>query len=164
MTVIITLFLAGMILIVAEFFLPGGIMGILGFLLIVASTVTGVMNYPEYSLFIIMGEVLGLVIGVAIGMYILAKTPVGNVIVLGDTMSSAAGYSSPSVDPALKGQFAIAHTTLRPAGTIMVGDQRVDAVSDGTFIDAGAKVKIITVEGHRVVVELADDEAEGGAA
>lgn len=157
MTTIIALFVAGIILVIAEFFLPGGVLGILGFLLIAASTVIGVMTYPQYSLFIITGEVMGLVISVVIGMFILAKTPVGDVIVLGDTMSSEAGYTSPKMDPALVDQIAVAHTALRPAGTIMLNDERIDAVSDGTFIDAGSQVRIIQVEGHRVVVELAED-------
>jgi membrane-bound serine protease (ClpP class) len=44
-------------------------------------------------------------------------------------------------------------TALRPAGTIMVDDKRVDAVSDGTFIDAKKRVIVTEVHGSRVVVE-----------
>ena len=44
MIAMIVMFLAGVILVLAEFFLPGLILGILGFGLIVASTVTGVMQ------------------------------------------------------------------------------------------------------------------------
>ncbi|MFP6584658.1 MAG: NfeD family protein [Candidatus Hydrogenedentota bacterium] len=158
MIVPIVLFIAGIMLILSEFFLPGAIMGILGFLLIVVSTVTGVAQYPEYALFIIVGEVLGLVGGILFGLYLITKTPLQDALVLDMTLSAEEGYSGPSMDPALVGQVARVHTALRPAGTIMLGDERIDAVSDGTFIDAGRSVRVIQVEGHRVVVE----EDEGG--
>lgn len=161
MTVPIVLFIAGIMLILAEFFLPGAIMGILGFVLIVASTISGVAAYPEYALFIVVGEVLGLVGGIIFGLFLMTKTPLQHALVLKTTMSAADGFSGPSIDAALLGQIAVAHTTLRPAGTIMLNEERIDAVSDGTFIDAGTKVQIICIEGHRVVVEAVAPESEG---
>ncbi len=153
MMVPIILFVAGIILILSEFFVPGAVMGILGFLLIVASTVTGIVRYPEYSILIIVGEMVGLVAGIGFGMFLITKTKLQDALVLGHTLSAEDGYSGPSQDPALVDKIGVAHTALRPAGTIMVGDERIDAVSDGTFIDAGAEVRIILVEGNRVVVE-----------
>ena len=47
-------------------------------------------------------------------------------------------------------------TLLRPAGTIQIGDKRVDAVSEGEYIERGSRVKVITVEGGRVVVRKTD--------
>ena len=154
------LFIAGIILILAEFFLPGAIMGILGFLLIVASTVMGVTRFPEYALFIVVGEVLGLVGGILFGLFLITKTKLQDALVLSHTLSAEDGYSGPAQDPALVGKVGVAHTALRPAGTVMLNDERIDAVSDGTFIDMGAEVRVIQVEGYRVVVE----EAESGTA
>ena len=42
--------------------------------------------------------------------------------------------------------------TLRPAGQIEIDGNRYDAVSQGSFIESGTTVKVIKVEGHRVVV------------
>jgi membrane-bound serine protease (ClpP class) len=149
------LFIAGIILILAEFFLPGAIMGILGFLLIVVSTVTGVIRFPEYSLFIIVGEFMGLVAGILFGLFLITKTRLQDSLVLADTLSAEDGYCGPAQDPALVGKVGIAHTSLRPAGTIMVDKERIDAISDGTFIDKCTEVLVIQVEGNRVVVEEA---------
>lgn len=160
MTVPIVLFIAGIMLILSEFFLPGAIMGILGFLLIVTSTVSGVMSFPEYALFIIVGEILGLIAGILFGLFLITKTRLQDSLVLSKTMSAEEGYSGPAVNPDHVGEIAEALTALRPAGTIMLGDERIDAVSDGTFIDAGAAVRIIQVEGHRVVVEVDDSSVE----
>ena len=44
-------------------------------------------------------------------------------------------------------------TILRPAGTIRIGSERVDAVSNGGFIDKNVDVRVVEVDGNRVVVE-----------
>ena len=40
----------------------------------------------------------------------------------------------------------------RPAGFAEIGGQRVDVVTRGENIEAGAVVKVLEVEGNRVVV------------
>ena len=52
-------------------------------------------------------------------------------------------------------------SALRPAGAAQIAGRRVDVVSEGTFIPAGAAVKVVSVEGARVVVRLSGgDPAE----
>lgn len=53
----------------------------------------------------------------------------------------------------LAGQQGHALTPLRPAGAAMIGDARVDVVAQGRFIEANTPIKVILVEGNRVVVE-----------
>ena len=43
-------------------------------------------------------------------------------------------------------------TALRPAGTVELAGRRVDVVSEGGFIEAGAPVRVVSAEGTRVVV------------
>ena len=52
----------------------------------------------------------------------------------------------------LVGQTARTVTDLRPAGIITLDNERIDAVSDGAFILRNKEVKILEVEGSRVVV------------
>jgi membrane-bound serine protease (ClpP class) len=47
-------------------------------------------------------------------------------------------------------------TPLRPAGTVEFGTERLQAVSEGAFIEAGAVVRVIEVHGNRIVVEQAE--------
>jgi Membrane-bound serine protease (ClpP class) len=42
---------------------------------------------------------------------------------------------------------------LRPAGKAEFGAALVDVVTDGEFLERGAKVRVVMVEGDRVVVE-----------
>jgi membrane-bound serine protease (ClpP class) len=153
MIAIIVMFLAGVILILAEFFLPGLILGIIGGCLILASCITGVVQYSQYAPFIIGGELLGFFLALFAGFYLITKTRLRNLFILNETMSAEEGFTGPSQNPDLVGQTAKVFSALRPAGTILVDKERIDAVSDGTFIDAGKTVKIITVQGNRVVVE-----------
>jgi membrane-bound serine protease (ClpP class) len=43
-------------------------------------------------------------------------------------------------------------TALRPAGTIVLDDERIDVVSEGSFIGKDKRVKIVKSEGARIVV------------
>ncbi|MGB4213854.1 MAG: NfeD family protein [Dethiobacteria bacterium] len=47
-------------------------------------------------------------------------------------------------------------TPLRPAGSARIGERRIDVVSEGEFIAAGVPVKVVLVEGSRVVVQKSD--------
>jgi membrane-bound serine protease (ClpP class) len=153
MTPVIILFVAGVALIFAEFFVPGGALGILGALLVFGSIALGWYRFPEYGVILLAGELATVVVVVAVGLYLLFKTPLGSGLVLQAKQEVAEGYSDYAEDASLIGQVARVHTTLRPAGSILIGAKRIDAVSNGTFIDAGKMVRIVEVEGHRVVCE-----------
>jgi membrane-bound serine protease (ClpP class) len=49
---------------------------------------------------------------------------------------------------------------LRPAGKARFGDALVDVVATGEFLDRGVKVRIISINGSRVVVKKADEAGE----
>jgi membrane-bound serine protease (ClpP class) len=55
-------------------------------------------------------------------------------------------------NPSLVNQTGQTLTKLRPSGTAVINGKRVDVVSEGAFIDSGQSVKVISVEGLRVVV------------
>lgn len=54
--------------------------------------------------------------------------------------------------PAL-GVEATVTRALRPAGKIMVNDEEFDAISTGNFIQEGALVSVVRIEGAKVIVE-----------
>ncbi len=157
MTPILILFVAGVALIFSEFFVPGGALGVLGGLLVIGSIALGWYQYPEYGIFITVGELAGVLVAIVLGLYVMFKTPLGTAMVNKTNQDAGEGYSGYAQDASLVGQLARVHTTLRPSGSIMVGTRRIDAVSNGTFIDAGKTVRIIQVEGHRVVCEEVAD-------
>ncbi len=50
------------------------------------------------------------------------------------------------------GQIGITESPLRPAGKVAFGEDYLDVTSDGTFVDAGEQVRVLKVQGNRVVV------------
>lgn len=153
MALVITLFILGTILLFAEVFAPGLILGTLGVLMIIGSMAYGWYLYPEYGIFIVIGETFLSGGSVVFALYLMAtgKGPVR--VSLDTSQDSDAGWRSYEIDSALVGATGIAHTALRPAGTIIVNDQRIDAVSSGSYIDRDTPILIVEIEGHRVVVE-----------
>ena len=135
---------------VALFFIAG--------MVLIISAILGIYSYPDYGLFIIIGELLGVGASLVLGFVILTRTPAANLLTLKDAQTQEAGYVSASSDLALLNQEGMVLTALRPAGTITIGDKRVDAVSNGTFIDKGTRVRVLEVHGSRVVVEPVEFE------
>jgi membrane-bound serine protease (ClpP class) len=54
--------------------------------------------------------------------------------------------------PDLLQQTGTALTQLRPSGTALINGKRVDVVTEGGLIEKGTPVKVVAVEGLRVVV------------
>jgi membrane-bound ClpP family serine protease len=44
-------------------------------------------------------------------------------------------------------------SALRPAGTVLFGEERREAVTRGEFVDAGRAVRVLAIEQNRIVVE-----------
>ena len=63
-----------------------------------------------------------------------------------DGFSNSFGWES------YKGMEGIADTDLHPSGWIRVSDKRVFVVSEGDFIEKGAEIIVLSVDGNRVVV------------
>ena len=62
------------------------------------------------------------------------------------------GYSSSIGLEDLTGEEGVTDTDLRPSGWVIVGDQRIFVVTEGSYINKNKKVKILSVDGNRVVV------------
>jgi membrane-bound ClpP family serine protease len=83
-------------------------------------------------------------------MKLFPKTPMGRRLMLD---KDARDWKSTDVAKRdLAGKEGIAHTMLRPVGTAVIAGQRLDVVTRGEIIEANTPVKVIEVEGNRVVV------------
>ncbi|PSL41214.1 membrane-bound serine protease (ClpP class) [Planomicrobium soli] len=154
----IVLLIIGFGLLAAEVFVPGGVLGFLGLMAIFSSILLAGGDFQTTSIAIL----IALIIATA-GMVILLKffgkrLHLFNRIILMDATDTESGYVSNVNRTELIGQTAVTMTALRPSGTIKLNDERIDAVSEGRFVDAGKSVKIIKVEGSRIVVRELDQE------
>jgi membrane-bound serine protease (ClpP class) len=75
------------------------------------------------------------------------------------------GYESAERRQDLVGRDGKAITDLRPSGTALFGDERIDVVSESEWIPAGTRVRVVSAEGYRHVVrpfEESDEPATEG--
>lgn len=146
---VIGLMVAGLGLLAVEILvIPGfGVVGILGLLGIAGSGYLAFERLtPAYGGLAIGGGV----VGAALMFWLLPKTGVGKSMVLTTQQQGSAA------DPRLLllvGREGKAVTPLRPSGTVEIDERPVDVVTDGVYVDSGTRVRVVSVEGVRVVVE-----------
>ncbi len=150
----------GVILMLVELLiLPGlGVAGILGGLAILVSVFLSLVGrVPDSGDILIALWILGFsgALVAFTGWQLIRRLPEDrrgkNLLHLGK-LTRELGYSSAQRRDDLVGLDAITITDLRPAGTISVGSERIDAVSEGPWVPAGTPVRIVRAEGYRHVV------------
>ena len=73
-------------------------------------------------------------------------------LVLDERQQNREGYTSVTDKSKFLGATGTCVTDLRPAGTVTVNGEPVDVVAEGGFVNRGDKVKVINVDGSRVLV------------
>lgn len=147
--IVISLMIAGLTLLAIEILvIPGfGVMGVTGILAIIASGYVAVAELPPgFASLTIAGGVAA----ASVLFWLFPRTRAARAMVLEtQTLGSAA---DPSLG-ALLGQEGKTLTPLRPAGTADIAGRIVDVVSDGQYIEPDTRIRVILVQGNRVVVE-----------
>jgi membrane-bound serine protease (ClpP class) len=145
---IATLILAGAALLLLETVLPGLVAGILGLLCLAAGVFMGYANFGLRTGNLILVAVLaGLVIGTLCWIKYFPTSRMARLFVSQGTVGDL-GVEKPE----LLHQTGVAFTNLRPSGTALINGSRVDVVSEGSLIERGTPVKVVALEGLRVVV------------
>jgi membrane-bound serine protease (ClpP class) len=146
--IVIALMVGGMLLMIAEVaIIPGfGAAGVAAGLLIFGGAAYAWHEFgPAWGAgsLLISGAVAG---GILLWV---PRTKAGRALVLKDALKSGDGESTAA---SLIGQEGTTITALRPVGVAEIGGRRVDVVTDGVFVEAGRAVRVVAVEGARVVV------------
>ena len=148
MTLIIALLVLGAVLMFLEIFLPGLVTGTLGFLCWVAAVI---LSYQEFGFqtgnLVLGGVLVGLVIGVFCWLKFFPESRIAGLFISRGTVGEL-GVTRPE----LLHCTGVAITQLRPSGMALINGKRVDVVTEGTLVDRGAPIKVVAVEGLRVVV------------
>ena len=148
MATVVTLILAGGALLLLETVLPGMIAGLIGFGCLVAGVVLAYMNFgARTGNLVLVLVVSGLVAGTLCWMKFFPESRIARVFISQKTVGEIG-----TEKPELLDQTGTALTTLRPSGTVVIDGKRVDVVTEGSLIERGATVKVVAVEGMRVIV------------
>jgi membrane-bound serine protease (ClpP class) len=166
-TVILLFFLGIASLGVEIFLLPGVVVfGAVGFLCLVASLILSRQTFvwPStltqeeilfHNLLYLTGLFVAVLVFASLAWRIVPRVPLLKRIYLPAPEPAAPGSSgvAATASPALVGRTAAAATVLRPAGVVEIDGERLDVVTNGEFVEAGRAVRIVAVEGNRIVVE-----------
>lgn len=148
----IILFILGIVLLFLEIFVPGGILGLLGIILFSVGIFLTVDSTFQAILY--TGGLL-----ITLGLLILLSFRFPQTrkfwerFSLSARQTKGAGYVAPK--PSYEnflGKEGVAQSQLRPAGIADFNGERLDVVTEGGFISQGSKIKVIAVEGTRVIV------------
>ena len=150
---VIFLFTAGLLLLAIDlFFVPGfGLLGLLGLLGLAASVI---LAYPDpYQALAGLGGAVftTFLLGGLLFRY-LERRAAFRPILLETRLTGQEGYTAVPDHRHLVGASGRTLTPLRPAGVALIDGDRVDVTSEGGFIPAETAVRVVRVEGNRVVV------------
>lgn len=148
----IAMFLAGILCIVFEMLMPTiGLLAGVG----VAAMLYSVVLALGGDIQAIYAMLIAFVVSIAGFALIVKRLPssrLWNKVVLKDQSESARGYVSTTPKQAFLGKEGEVLSELRPSGVVLLEGVPVDVVSEGAFIPRGEKVRVVAVEGVRVVV------------
>lgn len=152
---IVICFIFGIALLVVEAFMPGfGLPGVSGIVLEVVAVVITYMNHgPVAALCATIVILCIIAIGISVSLHSAAKGKLSrSKIILHDVESNEAGYRSTEDLEIFLGREGSTTTVLRPIGMADFDGVRLNVVSEGEYIPAGQKVRIVRVEGSRILV------------
>jgi membrane-bound serine protease (ClpP class) len=148
---------AGIVMLGAEIYLPGGILGVLGVIALIGAMAIGFFIDPRFGFLSAAAIVVLSAIGLYVWVRVFPKTGAGRKLTL--TADSRA-FSAVSDDGAsLVGRVGVADTALRPGGIATVDGRRVDVIAIGVWVEAGSRIRVDAVQGSRIEVSAVSAES-----
>ncbi|MGV3773969.1 MAG: NfeD family protein [Verrucomicrobiales bacterium] len=151
MSLIATLLVVGFVLLLLETVLPGLIVGIIGTICIASGVI---MSYEQFGMKTGNTVLLVVVILLSIGLFLWVRffpgSPMAKIFISNSVIGDVGAER-----PELLDQTGVAQTSLRPSGAAIIAGKRIDVVTEGDYIEKGETVKVVGIEGLRVVVRKA---------
>ena len=149
MGIIALLIAVGLVLLFLETILPGLIAGALGMLSLAAAVAYAYLEFGARTgntTLLLTLALLG--IGTILWVKFFPDSAIAKTFVSNRQIGTVGAEK-----PELLDQTGITVTDLRPAGTAIFNGRRVDVVAaDGAWVEKGRTVKVVAIEGLRVVV------------
>lgn len=150
------LLVSGLLLLGAEIFVPGGVLGTFGGIALLAAVVTGFAAFPGYGTAIAVAIIFLIGIAIALWIRLFPKSRIGRRMTVSTDESTYKGTQDGL--PELVGKTGEATSSLRPSGFARIDGRRVDVVTEGGMIAQGETVRVVKVESNRVIVARAKQE------
>ena len=151
MIAIILYFVIGVLFIAAEVFLPGGIVGAIGGLVMLGGVVQSYAEFGAQGAFIsAVAAILLLVGALYLEFKLLPNSRFGSRLFLKKSVNASAEYSD--AEDELVGQVCTTLTALGPTGVVLVDGKKLEASSKSGFIEKNTQVKVTGRDNFRIIV------------
>ncbi|MDX1741290.1 MAG: NfeD family protein [Rhodothermales bacterium] len=160
----IALILVGLVLILVEvYMIPGfNVIGILGIIMIIVAVGYAFAESGWTGGFMALAGS-----GAAVGglFWFLYSSGAWDRFVLTAELASGASDGQEDREQRTRylGRFGTALTPLRPSGVIEIDGTRLEVSTEGEFIAAGSKVRVVAMDRRRYFVRLASEATEAAA-
>lgn len=152
MSLIILLFLVGLVFIALEVFVPGAVLGIIGGVSITAGCVLAFLRYG------VDGGVIAVIAGLVLAgllfyveFAILPKTRFGQRLFLQSAVT-ATSQPMPADAAVVIGKTAEALTMLAPSGYVAIDGKRYEAFSQDGLVEKGTRLRVTSVDNFTLKV------------
>lgn len=148
----ITFLAAGLILIFLEFYLPGGILGILGALVLLGSVFVFYYEYNSPLMTIVYIAALAVFLGCVIkyALWAIPKAPPSRSVYL---QGDQEGYVASTYDKSAIGKIGTVVSDLKPGGHILIEGKKHQAISISGYIAKGEQIIVVGGEGESLTVK-----------
>lgn len=142
----------GLLMIFLEFYLPGGVMGTIGGVIVIASLVLFVSQTDSLL------AVIAYVVGVTVVLMVLFRfalwriqnaPPDKSIYSSGDQE----GYVASNYDRSAIGKTGVVTTDLKPGGHVSVDGKKYLALSQSGYVTKGEAIEVIGGEGESLIVK-----------
>jgi membrane-bound serine protease (ClpP class) len=152
MILIAGLAVLGLLCIYFEFFVPGGILALLGAILLITSTV--LFSFLEVSILSIISYVVVVllfsILACFLALRVIKKSGKRDSFFL---KKNQEGFVAAALDPDLLGKEGVVFTELKPSGHVRIEEETYQAISQGVFLVKGTPIEVIRIEGPRLIVK-----------
>ncbi len=152
MTTAIFLLLAALIMIYLEFFLPGGVMGTAGGLLLLLSIIIATQASESLAFAVIFTIVALVALGatVKLALWQIRSSGKYKTIYLDDDQE---GFKAPTYDASAIGKQGTTSSVMAPSGYVKIEGKKYQAVSKTGFIQPKTPVEVVGGKGAYLVVK-----------
>lgn len=148
--VYIALLICGVLLIGAETYVPGGILGVIGGIALFAAMILGFQFGPMGGTLSAVGIILLAALVLWLWVRWFPKTPAGQRLTL--SQDGRDFRLDDTAARAMVGRVGVAVSPLRPSGIGELDGRRCDVITRGEWMDAGQRFRVVAVEGARIIV------------
>lgn len=153
MSVLVMLFIIGAMLLAAEVIVPGGILGILAGVTLLAGVVLAFVEHgPQGGWIAVAAAVVLVSFTLWLEFKVLPKTRIGRKLFL-DAQNHTSSQPALAEAENVIGRDGVADTTLAPSGYVTVEGKRYEAYSRSGLIAKGEPLRVVGLDNFRLIVQ-----------